>query len=114
MIFVSAGFDAHWSDPLTSLGISSAGFYGISKRLVELAGEHCGGKIVFVLEGGYDPGNVANGAEAVFVALAGRIAPMGSRPGRGPGSEFEANDPSPRKEPEFESRLEEVRTWHGF
>jgi acetoin utilization deacetylase AcuC-like enzyme len=102
MLFVSAGFDAHWSDPLTSLGFSSAGFYGISKRLVELAKEHCDGKIVFVLEGGYDPGNVANGVEAVFAALAG------------PGSEFEANDPCPRREPEIESRLDEVRTWHGF
>jgi acetoin utilization deacetylase AcuC-like enzyme len=102
MIFVSAGFDAHWSDPITSLGVSSAGFFHISKRLVELAGEHCGGKIVFVLEGGYDPANVANGVGAVFAALAGT------------GTRFEAGDPSPRREPEVESRLEEVRRWHGF
>jgi acetoin utilization deacetylase AcuC-like enzyme len=102
MIFVSAGFDAHWSDPLTNLGLSSAGFFSISKLLVELAVEHCGGKIVFVLEGGYDPTNVANGVEAVFVALAGT------------GSGFDARDPSPRGEPEVESRLEEVRRWHGF
>ena len=53
------------------LGLSSAGFFSISKRLVELAEEHCGGKIVFVLEGGYDPANVANGVGAVFAALAG-------------------------------------------
>ena len=102
MIFVSAGFDAHWNDPLTNLGFSSAGFYAISKKLVELAGKHCDGKIVFVLEGGYDPTNVANGVGAVFAALAGS------------GSEFDANDPCPRNEPEIESRLEEVRTWHGF
>ena len=102
MIFVSAGFDAHWSDPLTSLGLSSAGFFDISKRLVELAEEHCYGKVVFVLEGGYDPSNVANGAEAVFVALAGS------------GSEFDAGDPCPRGEPEIESRIDEVRRWHGL
>jgi acetoin utilization deacetylase AcuC-like enzyme len=102
MIFVSAGFDAHWSDPITALGLSSAGFFHISKRLVELAAEYCGGKIVFVLEGGYDPANVANGAGAVFSALAGT----------GPG--FDAGDPNPRREPEIESRLEEVRRWHGF
>ncbi|MGB7874374.1 MAG: histone deacetylase [Anaerolineales bacterium] len=102
MIFVSAGFDAHWSDPLTSLGLSSAGFFDISKRLVKLADEHCDGKIVFVLEGGYDPTNVANGVEAVFAALAG------SEP------EFDAGDPSPRGEPEVESRVKEVREWHGF
>jgi acetoin utilization deacetylase AcuC-like enzyme len=102
MILVSAGFDAHWNDPITALGLSSAGFFHISKRLVELAAEHCGGKIVFVLEGGYQPANVANGAEAVFSALAGQT------------QGFDAGDPSPRGEPEIESRLEEVRRWHGF
>jgi len=61
-----------------------------------------GGKIVFVLEGGYDPANVANGAGAVFAALAGTRA------------EFDAGDPCPRGEPEVESRLDEVRRWHGF
>jgi len=102
MMLVSAGFDAHWNDPITALGLSSAGFFHISKRLVELAREHCGGKIVFVLEGGYNPTNVANGAGAVFAALAGRT------------QEFDAGDPSPRREPEVESRLDEVRRWHGF
>jgi acetoin utilization deacetylase AcuC-like enzyme len=102
MILVSAGFDAHWNDPLTSLGLSSAGFFHISQRLVELAGEHCNGKIVFVLEGGYDPANVANGAGAVFAALEGRT------------QEFNAGDPSTRVEPEIDPRLEEVRSWHGF
>jgi acetoin utilization deacetylase AcuC-like enzyme len=102
MIIVSAGFDAHWNDPITALGLSSAGFFHISRRLVELAAEHCGGKIVFVLEGGYDPANVANGAGAVFSALAGTK------------QEFDAGDPCPRREPEIESRLEEVRRWHGF
>jgi acetoin utilization deacetylase AcuC-like enzyme len=102
MILVSAGFDAHWSDPLTSLGLSSAGFFGVSKRLVELAEEHCGGKIVFALEGGYDPANVANGVGAVFEALAGS------------GLAFDAGDPNPRGEPEIESRIDEVCKWHGF
>lgn len=102
MLFVSAGFDSHWSDPLTMLGLSSAGFFNVSRRLVELAQEHCGGKIVFVLEGGYDPENVANGVEAVFEALAGK------------GSGFDAGDASPHGEPDIESRLDEVRKWHGF
>lgn len=102
MLFVSAGFDAHWSDPLTSLGLSSAGFFNLSKRLGELAGEHCGGKIVFVLEGGYDPQNVANGIEAAFEALASS------------GSGFDAGDASPRREPDVESRIDEVRRWHGY
>ncbi len=102
MLFVSAGFDAHWNDPLTSLGVSTEGFFQISKRLVELAVEHCDGRIVFVLEGGYDPQNLATGAAAVFSALTSSK------------SEFEAKDASPRAEPEIESRLDEIRIWHEF
>jgi acetoin utilization deacetylase AcuC-like enzyme len=102
MIFVSAGFDAHWSDPITTLGLSTSGFYTISKKIVELAEGTCGGKIVFVLEGGYDPNNVAHGAAAVFSALTN--------------SKFreEANDPSPYPDPDHESRISEIRKWHNF
>ena len=101
MILVSAGFDSHWDDPLTTLGLSSAGFYAISKRLVDLAGEICGGKIVFVLEGGYRPRNVANGGAAVFAALTGE-------------SFADPGDKSPRGEPNIEKMIESIRNWHGF
>jgi len=101
LILVSAGFDAHWSDPLTSLGFSTAGYYAISKKLVELADEVCGGKIVFVLEGGYDPQNVSNGIQAVFAALTGSAPPQ-------------VNDPSPHPEPEIRDRVETFRKWHGL
>jgi acetoin utilization deacetylase AcuC-like enzyme len=100
LMLVSAGFDAHWSDPLTALGLSSRGFSRLSNRLVELADEHCKGRIVFVLEGGYDPQNVANGAQAVFSALGGAS------------DEFDAGDANPQDEPDVASRLEEVRAWH--
>jgi acetoin utilization deacetylase AcuC-like enzyme len=102
LILVSAGFDAHWSDPLTSLGLSSAGFFMLSKKLIDLAEEHCSGKIVFVLEGGYDPLNVANGVRSVFSALTGSA--------RG----ADADDLSPYPEPDVSKRIEEVRNWHGF
>ncbi|NOY99985.1 MAG: histone deacetylase [Chloroflexi bacterium] len=102
MIFVSAGFDSHWNDPLTSLGLTSAGFFVLAQRLVGLAQEHCGGKIVFVLEGGYDPQNVADGATAVFAALTGSE----SAPGGG--------DASPHPEPDITPRLDEVRRWQGL
>jgi acetoin utilization deacetylase AcuC-like enzyme len=100
MIFVSAGFDSHWDDPLAELGLSSAGYYRYSQRLVELAGQYCGGKIVFVLEGGYNPRNVASGVEAILSALTGM--------------EFNAQDPSPYPEPGVDERLKEVRKWNGF
>jgi len=102
MIFISVGFDAHWSDPITMLGLSSKGYLTLAKKVVALAEEHCGGKIVFVLEGGYDPVNVANGADGVFEALTSLK------------SRNEANDPNPHKEPDCEERIEEVRKWHGF
>jgi acetoin utilization deacetylase AcuC-like enzyme len=102
MLFVSAGFDAHWNDPITSLGLSTAGYFHISQRLVELAAEFCNGKVVFVLEGGYDPQNVADGADAVFRALTHST------------SRADVGDASPHKEPAIESRLDEIRRWHGF
>ncbi len=102
MLFISAGFDAHWNDPLTSLGVSTQGFFDISKRLVSLAEEHCNGRIVFVLEGGYDPHNVAHGADAVFGALT--RAPLKN----------EAGDPSPYKDPDHGARLAEIIKWHGL
>jgi len=102
MMLVSAGFDAHWNDPITSLGLSTNGFFTLSKKLVDLAGEYCNGKIVFVLEGGYDPLNMANGAASVFDALTN--------------SQFrnEAHDLNPNKEPDCEPRLAEICKWHGF
>ncbi|TSA47141.1 MAG: histone deacetylase [Chloroflexi bacterium] len=100
MMFVSAGFDSHWNDPLAELGLSSAGYYAYARRLVELAGKHCSGKIVFVLEGGYNPKNVASGVEAVLAALTG--------------TEFSPQDPSPFPEPDISARLEEVRAWNAL
>jgi len=102
LIFVSAGFDAHWNDPITSLGLSTAGFYLLSKKLVELADEHCNGKIIFVLEGGYDALNVANGAAAVFSALTGSD------------QDKNVKDPSPYPEPEVSKRIDEIRKLQGF
>ncbi|MBI5825544.1 MAG: histone deacetylase [Chloroflexi bacterium] len=102
MLLISAGFDAHWNDPITSLGVSTQGFFNISNQLVGIAEEYCGGKIVFVLEGGYDPRNVAHGAGAVFGALTSRRF------------ENEADDLSPYDEPDHESRIAEIRKWQGF
>ncbi|HNA54708.1 MAG TPA: histone deacetylase [Anaerolineales bacterium] len=102
MLLISAGFDAHWNDPITSLGLSTRGYYEISKKLVALANEHCGGKIVFVLEGGYDPHNVANGAMAVFDALTN--SPLNK----------DAGDPSPYPDSDHESRIHDILKWHGI
>ena len=54
LILVSAGFDAHWDDPLAGLGLSLGGYAWIAQTLVSLADELCAGRIVFTLEGGYE------------------------------------------------------------
>jgi acetoin utilization deacetylase AcuC-like enzyme len=100
MVFVSAGFDSHWDDPLAELGLSSAGYFVYARRLVELAGLYCKGRIIFVLEGGYNPKNVASGVDAVLAALTG--------------TGFSPQDPSPYPEMDVSKRLEEVRHWNGF
>ncbi len=102
MLLISAGFDAHWNDPITSLGLSTQGFFNISKKLVDIAEEYCNGRIVFVLEGGYDPHNVAQGVDAVFNALT--HLPLKN----------EANDPSPYQDPDHGARIAKIREWHGL
>ncbi len=100
MIFVSAGFDSHWDDPLAELGLSSQGYFNFSRRLVALADEVCSGRIVFSLEGGYNPSNVHSGVDAVLSALCG--------------VDFLGSDPSPFPEPDIRSRLEDVCRLQGL
>ena len=53
-ILFSAGFDAHKDDPLAQLQLSSKDFYKLTKRTLELSKTFCNGKVVSILEGGYD------------------------------------------------------------
>ena len=53
MVFISAGFDAHREDDLGQLGLVEADYEWMTRRLVEVAGRHAGGRIVSCLEGGY-------------------------------------------------------------
>jgi acetoin utilization deacetylase AcuC-like enzyme len=54
LLIVSAGFDAHKADPLAQLRLETADFGWITARLMEIAARHCQGRLVSVLEGGYD------------------------------------------------------------
>ena len=53
LILVSAGFDAHWDDPLGQLNLSTAGFAQLMKVIIEEARFLCNGRLVLVQEGGY-------------------------------------------------------------
>jgi acetoin utilization deacetylase AcuC-like enzyme len=54
LVIVSAGFDAHVADPLAQLRLETADYGWITDQLIALAEKHCGGRLVSVMEGGYD------------------------------------------------------------
>jgi acetoin utilization deacetylase AcuC-like enzyme len=54
LILVSAGYDAHWKDPLANLNLSLNGYQWISNELIKIAEKVCSGKVIFFLEGGYN------------------------------------------------------------
>ena len=53
-VLFSAGFDAHKDDPLAQLQLKSDDFYKLTKRTLDLSKSYCQGKVVSILEGGYD------------------------------------------------------------
>lgn len=102
-LLVSCGFDAHFADPLAGMALSIDGYGAMAERLVALADELCDGKVLFVLEGGYDLDAVAWGVRRVLevlLALPPTPDPLGPL---GPG-------PSPH----VETVLREVRELHGL
>ncbi len=94
-ILVSAGFDAHWRDPLAQLQLSSHGYHELTTLLVSLAERTCR-KIMCVLEGGYDGEALAASVAAVMHALAGSPPPQ------------DPLGPAPFPEPNIQGRI--VRT----
>jgi acetoin utilization deacetylase AcuC-like enzyme len=71
LILVSAGFDAHWSDPLASMLLSITGYANMAHELCKTAQSLCNGRIVFALEGGYNLDVLAYGVLNTFYTLLG-------------------------------------------
>ena len=83
LILVSAGYDAHWQDPLSMAGLSLTGYAEMSQALVQLANELAHGRILFVLEGGYQIQALSYGILNTFYALTGQDKiddPLGCMP----------------------------------
>ena len=53
-ILISAGFDAHENDPLAQINLKTEDYHTITKRILEVSKKFCDGKVVSILEGGYD------------------------------------------------------------
>jgi acetoin utilization deacetylase AcuC-like enzyme len=68
-ILMSAGFDAHKLDPLCQLNLESRDYYEITRRALETTKDFCNGKVVSILEGGYDLNALAESANEHVNAL---------------------------------------------
>jgi acetoin utilization deacetylase AcuC-like enzyme len=64
IIIVSAGFDAHRADPLGGLNLTEADYVWVTRELIKVADECCEGRIVSIMEGGYDLDALARSAGA--------------------------------------------------
>jgi acetoin utilization deacetylase AcuC-like enzyme len=69
LLVISAGFDAHMRDPLANLNLLEADFDWATRKLMEVAQATAGGRVVSVLEGGYDLQGLANSVAAHVTAL---------------------------------------------
>ncbi len=69
LILVSAGFDAHERDPLAQLEAQDSDYEWLTREIMALADAHCGGRLVSILEGGYDLQGLASASRAHVEAL---------------------------------------------
>jgi acetoin utilization deacetylase AcuC-like enzyme len=71
LMIISAGFDAHYRDPLASLNLKAEDFDWVTRKLMDVADSSAGGRIVSVLEGGYDLQGLQESVAAHVTALMG-------------------------------------------
>lgn len=69
LILISAGFDAHEADPLANLNLQFDDYYWITREICDYAAQACGGRVVSVLEGGYNLDALGPSARAHVLAL---------------------------------------------
>ncbi|ETW99713.1 MAG: hypothetical protein ETSY1_14020 [Candidatus Entotheonella factor] len=71
-VFLSAGFDAHRRDPLAQLQVTESGYARLTRIVKDIAEQHAAGRLVSVLEGGYDLDALARSVEAHLRVLTGK------------------------------------------
>ncbi len=92
LILVSAGYDAHWDDPLAGLRLSLGGYWGLAQTVVALADRLCEGRLVVTLEGGYNLEVLSHGVADTCRALLGDAAPGPDPLGASPSPERAVTD----------------------
>ena len=96
LVLVSAGFDAHEGDPLADMRVTTEGFAAMTRLARGIADRHADGRIVLVLEGGYDLASLGESV-AACVAVLGETAP---------------EDQSADADADSPAYLEEIRRFH--
>lgn len=99
LVLVSAGFDAHREDPLGGMRLTEEGFADLCAVMKGIADAHAGGRLVLVLEGGYDLEGLAQSTHACIAVMAGASASGGS------------DAPSPLGEPALRRAVEHLRRY---
>lgn len=99
LVLVSAGFDAHRLDPLGGMNLTEEGFADMCATVKAIADEHAKGRLVLVLEGGYDLEGLSKSVHACIDVMAGAAAPGGS------------DAPSPIGEPALRRAVEHYRQY---
>ena len=100
LVLASAGFDAHWLDPLARLQLTLRGYERLTRSLLDLAARHCGGRLVLCLEGGYHLPALSGGAVTVVRTLMGETDIPDSL------------GPAPRPEPDIRPLLRSYKEIH--
>jgi len=102
LVLVSAGFDAHWLDPLAGLQLTLNGYARMTRSLDQIAQDSCGGRLVLTLEGGYHLAALTGGVVTVLRTLLGETGLPDSlgRP--------------PRPEPDVRDIISKARAIHGL
>jgi acetoin utilization deacetylase AcuC-like enzyme len=103
LILLSAGYDAHWMDPLANERLSITGYGALVGELMALADELCHGRLVAVLEGGYHLGVLSHSVLTTLRRLTGSH--------QGPSDPF---GPAPGGERDIADLLERLRTLHNI
>lgn len=104
IMLISAGFDAHWVDPLAGMKLSLSGYDFLARDCIKMADKVCDGKIIFVMEGGYDLKALAHGWQNIAHALLGDDElsdPYGEAP-------------SSLSIDEIQSDIDQIRLLHGI
>jgi acetoin utilization deacetylase AcuC-like enzyme len=104
LILVSAGYDAHWRDPLAMENLSLAGYARLTTLVKALAAELCQGRLVIALEGGYDLEVLAQAVLNTLRVLESPLPPLISDP----------FGPSPTPERPITHLLSELRALHDL